>query len=137
MRLPNTHLKNNFDDLFTEYFVDQNHDSLAVYLNSLDSNQNHFVEVTTHSKLLTSSTATELESMLKTPTSICLESLQQFHSEEDFRKAINKFIEKVGLRRNVVHTLICQVDGGEESSRNLLESSCPNVVSKELHGAEL
>ena len=122
MRIPETDVQEDFEDLFQEYFVDQNHDSLAVYMNSLPMDTN-LVEVTTHSKLLTSSSVEELSGVLKIPTLITLESLQQFHSEEDFRKALQKFIEQVSSSANKKCALICQVDAGEQSARNLVESA--------------
>ena len=122
MRLPNTSLSQEFEEYFAQYFQDQSHDSLASYILSLPSDESHFVEVTTHSKLLTQSAKNELATVLNVfRDQITLLGIQQFKYEEEFRKQIIQFFMKdATLNRK---TLIIQIDGSDVSSRNLIESA--------------
>ena len=122
MRLSKTDLSNEFDEYFKQYFQDQAHDSLASYIQSLPSEESNFVEVTTHSKLLTQSAKIDLAKALNiSPTLITLLAIQQMKSEEEFRKQIIEFFMKGAVLNG--KTLIIQIDGSEEKSRNLIESA--------------
>ena len=121
MRLNKTELGGEFESFFKEYFHDQSHDSLAAYIRSLPEDESNFVEVSTHSKLLTQSARLDLARTLDIkPELITLLAIQQFKSEEEFRKKIKQFFSEGNRARN---TLIIQIDGSEESSRNMIESS--------------
>ena len=50
-----------------------------------------------------------------------LKPFHKLHSEEEFRKQIIAFFEKGSILKG--KTLIIQIDGSEESSRNLIEST--------------
>ena len=79
------------------------------------------MEVSTHSKLLTQSAKNDLaESLNVSRDLITLLAIQQFNSEEEFRKQINQFFDS-GTQGG--KTLIIQIDGSEESSRNLIENT--------------
>ena len=122
MRLNKTELSDEFEKYFAEYFQAQSHDSLASYIQSLPEDVSNFVEVTTHSKLLTQSARKELAKSLKISAElITLLAVHQFKSEEEFRKQIIAFFEKGSILKG--KTLIIQIDGSEESSRNLIEST--------------
>ena len=122
MRLNKTELSGEFETYFAEYFQSQSHDSLAAYLRSLPQTESHFVEVSTHSKLLTQSARLDLARSLDIrPELITLLAIQQFKSEEEFRKKIDQFFKKGGILAG--KTLIIQIDGSEESSRNLIENT--------------
>eukprot|EP00092_Neocalanus_flemingeri_P023314 GFUD01025278.1.p1 GENE.GFUD01025278.1~~GFUD01025278.1.p1 ORF type:complete len:2291 (+),score=510.26 GFUD01025278.1:413-6874(+) len=123
MRLKDTKLKDQAEPIFQTYFVQQTHDSLPFYVQSLPKEDKCLVQVTTHSRLLTSASKTELAGMLDmSQTAISLLSLQQFKTEEEFRKKINQFIEKIeNSEGNTKKIMIVQVDAGEKSARNLVE----------------
>lgn len=122
MRLNKTELSGEFEWFFAEYFQAQSHDSLADYVRSLPQGESNFVEVSTHSKLLTQSAKVDLaRSLGLKPELITLLAIQQFKSEEEFRKKINQFFRVGGTLAG--KTLIIQIDGSEESSRNLIEST--------------
>ena len=52
---------------------------------------------------------------------ITLLAIQQFNSEEEFRKQVIQFFKKGAILEG--KTLIIQIDGSEEKSRNLIESA--------------
>eukprot|EP00090_Calanus_glacialis_P031123 TRINITY_DN5102_c0_g1_i8.p1 TRINITY_DN5102_c0_g1~~TRINITY_DN5102_c0_g1_i8.p1 ORF type:complete len:2193 (-),score=498.77 TRINITY_DN5102_c0_g1_i8:57-6239(-) len=123
MRLTDTQLKDEAEDIFQTYFINQTHDSLAHYIHALPEDGNSLVQVTTHSRLLTSSSKAEIAEMLgMSQTAISLLSLQQFKTEEEFRKKMNQFTEKVEKAEDdSKRIMIAQVDAGENSARNLVE----------------
>ena len=122
MRLPKTELSDEFEDYFAQYFQTQSHDSLAAYIQSLPADRSNFVEVTTHSKLLTLSAKIDLATTLGiSPDRITLLAIQQLKSEEEFRKQVIEFFKKGAVLNG--KTLIIQINGSEDGSRNLIESA--------------
>ena len=122
MRLPKTELSDEFEDYFAQYFQTQSHDSLAAYIQSLPADRSNFVEVTTHSKLLTLSAKIDLATTLGiSPDRITLLAIQQLKSEEEFRKQVIEFFKKGAILNG--KTLIIQINGSEDGSRNLIESA--------------
>ena len=122
MRLPKTELSDEFEDYFAQYFQTQSHDSLAAYIQSLPADRSNFVEVTTHSKLLTLSAKIDLATTLGiSPDRITLLAIQQLKSEEEFRKQVDEFFKKGAVLNG--KTLIIQINGSEDGSRNLIESA--------------
>ena len=122
MRLPKTELSDEFEDYFAQYFQTQSHDSLAAYIQSLPADRSNFVEVTTHSKLLTLSAKIDLATTLGiSPNRITLLAIQQLKSEEEFRKQVIEFFKKGAILNG--KTLIIQINGSEDGSRNLIESA--------------
>ena len=123
MRLTDTQLRDQSEDIFQTYFVDQTHDSLPHYIQALPKEDNCLVQVTTHSRLLTSASKTEIADMLgMSQMAITLLSLQQFKTEEEFRKKINQFVQKIeNSDDDSKRIMIAQVDAGENSARNLVE----------------
>ena len=122
MRLPKTELSDEFEDYFAQYFQTQSHDSLAAYIQSLPADRSNFVEVTTHSKLLTLSAKIDLATTLGiSPNRITLLAIQQLKSEEEFRKQVIEFFKKGAVLNG--KTLIIQINGSEDGSRNLIESA--------------
>ena len=94
VRLPDTKIADSSEDLFRTYFVDQNHDSLAHYIKELPENINNLVQVTTHSRLLTSASQTELAVALDiNESSVTLLSIQQFMSEAEFQKKLESYFQ--------------------------------------------
>ena len=87
-------------------------------------NMVNLIQVTTHSRLLTSSSKAELASKIGLPqTAITLLSLQQFKTEEECRKKLDVFVQKVEqTTNNSKRVLIIQMDLSEsKSAANLVE----------------
>ena len=94
MRLPDTKIADLSEDVFKIYFLQQNHDSLVHYLRGLPAHSNHLVQVTTHSRLLTSSGRDELaEGLGVQPHLVTLLSVQQFMSEAEFQKKLESYFQ--------------------------------------------
>ena len=123
MRLTDTKLREEAEDIFKTYFIEQTHDSLSHYIQTLPKQESCLVQVTTHSRLLTSASKSEIaETLGISQSAITLLSLQQFKTEEEFRKKINQFIGKIERTEDdMKRIMIAQVDAGENSARNLVE----------------
>ena len=94
MRLPHTKLAENAEEIFQTYFVDQTHHSIVHHVQNLPVDVNHLVQVTTHSRLLTSVSQTELADALGLKKSaVILLSIQQFMSEAEFEKKLESYFQ--------------------------------------------
>ena len=90
------------------------------------------VKVTTHSRLLTTSSLSDLGRRIgASPDSITLLTLQQFKTEEEFRKKAGAFFEGVKspnqLSRKI---LIAQIEAGTSTAGNLVE--CAKYYLQEM-----
>ena len=96
MRVTKTEIASEAAELFSSYFVDQSHDSLAAYIRDTHSaEETLLVQVTTHSRLLTSAGKKEMTQILgMRETALTLLSLQQFKTEEEFRRKIQIFFDQ-------------------------------------------
>ena len=133
IRTKDTYLAEETEELFETYFLRQSHDSLANYL-SHQQEQISLMQVTTHSRLLTATSKDDLANFLSIrPGNITLLSVQQFRTEEEFRKRARKFLsdcknakEEDGSRR----ILVAQIEAGTTTSNNLTE--CAKYVIQEV-----
>ena len=93
VRLPDTKIADTSEDVFKTYFLNQNHDSLVHFVQGLPPSSN-LVQVTTHSRLLTSSAKSELaESLALQHQHVTLLSVQQFMSEVEFQKKLEAYFQ--------------------------------------------
>ena len=94
VRLPDTRIADTSEQLFQTYFLHQKHDSLAHYVHSLPEQRNNLVQVTTHSRLLTSASQEELaESLGMQQEHVTQLSVQQFMSEAEFQKKLDTYFQ--------------------------------------------
>ena len=93
VRLPDTKIADTSEEVFKTYFLNQNHDSLVHFIQGLPAS-NHLVQVTTHSRLLTSSAQSELaEGLGLQHQHVTLLSVQQFMSEAEFQKKLEAYFQ--------------------------------------------
>ena len=117
-RLPHTNLRNEAKQWWDVYFKQQKHNNLAEFLinelSSSEGDQNFSVQVTTHSRLLSTEdieqTAKEIRCDLQ---AVHYVRLQQFHTEEQFRREVSEFFCKEMVSTSP-RILIVQCDRGDE-----------------------
>ena len=130
VRLSQTELKDEADTLFTIYFVEQYHDCLASFINSLHTPKN-FVQATTRSKLFTNDSIQTLAKDTGTSVEcIKLVSLHQFKTENEFRNMISSFQDNFNSSQR--HILIIQLEA-ERNSANLTECA-KFAIMEEMKG---
>ncbi|XP_078381354.1 E3 ubiquitin-protein ligase rnf213-alpha-like isoform X3 [Oculina patagonica] len=118
-RLPCTQLAQRADNLWATYFTVQEHSSLTAFLRNVltteqrRSEKGTLIQVTTHSRLLSSNDLQDISASTSLPLSnvTCL-SLQQFHTEQQFCSSVRDFFAKLGGREGL---LIVQCDAGDLS----------------------
>ncbi|KAJ7339580.1 hypothetical protein OS493_005983 [Desmophyllum pertusum] len=116
-RLPCTQLAQQADNLWATYFTMQEHSSLTAFLRNVltteerRSGKGTLIQVTTHSRLLSSNDLQDISVTTSLPLSnvTCL-SLQQFHTEQQFCSSVRDFFAKLGGREGL---LIVQCDAGD------------------------
>lgn len=109
MRLDKHSYKNNeIKDVCKTYFEKQNHDSFQSFVEAFFQDQDkttpHFIQITTHSKLLSRS---DLKKLSETYT-ITFESLLEFNTKQAFINALRKFYDTEGNKNK--RLLIIQCD---------------------------
>eukprot|EP00923_Selenidium_pygospionis_P053798 GHVN01093709.1.p1 GENE.GHVN01093709.1~~GHVN01093709.1.p1 ORF type:complete len:2403 (+),score=325.49 GHVN01093709.1:991-7209(+) len=126
MRLSATKLgKAEAEEYFDEYFQKQSHDTLANYIQTLPHDQSNFVEVNTHSRLLSQYDKEKVASCFNIDSRlVSVLALKQFKSEEELRKEVSVFLQndnkEVTSNRR---TVVIQIDGSEKKLKTLIEST--------------
>ncbi|KAK3096790.1 hypothetical protein FSP39_003301 [Pinctada imbricata] len=115
LRLQSTKLSSSNKELNEIYYKEQKHDSLLAYLKLKLRSENSsslFAQVTTHSKLLSTSDKGELSYFLSV-SDITLLTLQSFDTEQQFCRQIRNHLEH---HREGESILIVQCDCGDQNS---------------------
>ncbi|XP_065845291.1 E3 ubiquitin-protein ligase rnf213-alpha-like isoform X3 [Oscarella lobularis] len=96
IRLPVSRLKAEAFDLWSGYFEQQCHSSLADYLRSKFAHidEDSLTQVTTHSRFLSRESVSEVAQAIEMLTDFI--SLQQFDTEKQFRSCIRRFYKSSG-----------------------------------------
>ncbi|XP_013380375.1 E3 ubiquitin-protein ligase rnf213-alpha-like [Lingula anatina] len=117
VRLKDTKLRALQEGIWDQYFKQQKHESLLEYLhNEIMEKKPHdsvFVQVTTHSKLLSIDDEKEIAKVLKLPpANVRSLALQNFGTEQEFGRKIRRFFNDVKKNDTL---LLVQCDSGDQN----------------------
>jgi hypothetical protein len=114
-RLHASSLSPDAKDLWNIYFCEQNHSSLLEYLQAkfIDTNpdKHMLIQVTTHSRLLSSSGVSQICSAIGMEANSII--LQQFDTEQQFQKRLSEFYELESQNKRI---LLVQCEAGDINS---------------------